>query len=68
MFGKLFQSHSKNASRLVFGTTMSQASLTFNNFSSAFELLEFTKGAQNSNELWKDTSTYFDKQLIKNKH
>jgi len=44
MFGNIFESHSKNASRLVFGTMLSLESLTFHNINSAVELLESIKG------------------------
>lgn len=44
MFGNIFESHSKNASRLVFGTILSLESLTFHNINSAVELLESIKG------------------------
>jgi len=44
MFGNIFASHSKNASRLVFGTIFSLESLTFHSINSAVELLESIKG------------------------
>jgi len=39
MLGKFIVSHSKNASRLLFGTTLNLVSLIFHNFNSAVELL-----------------------------
>jgi len=44
IFLNIFASHSKNASRLVFGTIFSLESLTFHSINSAVELLESIKG------------------------
>lgn len=44
MLGKHDESHCKNASRLVFGTTLNMASLTFRNFNSDVVLFESTLG------------------------
>lgn len=44
MLRKHNESHCKNASRLVFGTTLNMACLTFRNFNSDVELFESTIG------------------------
>lgn len=68
MLGKCIKSHSENNFRLLFGSTLILASLTFHNFNSAVEFCNLLK-TYKTNKLWKYSSSSFDtEELILNKH